>query len=639
MLTAPGRRPAPRRRGRLPAEVLVPGGPFTMGTSAPSRGRWTTSGPRTRSRWPAFWLDTVPVTNGDYQEFIADGGYDDPRWWTRPAGRTGSRPGSPRRCSGGGTASSGCAAGSAGSEPVPADEPVHARVLVRGRRLRPLGRARLPTEAEWEKAARHDPATGRSGSYPWGDDDPDRRARPTSASATCSPAPVGAYPAGASPLRRPAADRRRLGVDVQRLRRLPGLRGLAVPGVLGGVLRPRVQGAARWVVRAPTAVACRGTFRNWDYPIRRQIFAGFRVRPRRAARARAELMCRHLAYLGRAGAAAARCSSTRRTRLVPAVLGAARGSGTAWSTPTGSASAGTSTGDPDAGPLPAATGPIWADETFADLARVRPHRRGAGRGARRRPPAWPGGEAAARAVPVAAAGCSATTAPSTGWPGVRVRAGWGAAPGAAARAGGADRLGAAVGAGRCTGCDAGATPRRGAGRDGRRGSGDGRGGRLNLLLTDGGDDRGDAPGATRLCWLRCAGRRGRRLRAVRRRARLEPTSPTAPLLDRRPASRTSPRCAAAAARDLAPQSTRGATTHESDYTYRPTTCPPTSPTAACAPTSLAGLTATPKSLPPKWFYDKVGSELFEEITRLPEYYPTRAERGDPAARTPPRSPR
>ena len=41
---------------------------------------------------------------------------------------------------------------------------------------------------------------------------------------------------------------------------------------------------------------------------------------------------------------------------------------------------------------------------------------------------------------------------------------------------------------------------------------------------------------------------------------------------------------------------------------------------------LRGLTATPKWLPPKWFYDDRGSELFEQITRLPEYYPTRAER-------------
>lgn len=46
----------------------------------------------------------------------------------------------------------------------------------------------------------------------------------------------------------------------------------------------------------------------------------------------------------------------------------------------------------------------------------------------------------------------------------------------------------------------------------------------------------------------------------------------------------------------------------------------------------AGLTATPKWLPPKWFYDARGSELFEEITRLPEYYPTRAEREILAAR-------
>ncbi|BBY45274.1 L-histidine N(alpha)-methyltransferase [Mycolicibacterium celeriflavum] len=40
---------------------------------------------------------------------------------------------------------------------------------------------------------------------------------------------------------------------------------------------------------------------------------------------------------------------------------------------------------------------------------------------------------------------------------------------------------------------------------------------------------------------------------------------------------------------------------------------------------LDGLTQHPKSLPPKWFYDAVGSDLFDQITRLPEYYPTRTE--------------
>jgi L-histidine Nalpha-methyltransferase len=54
----------------------------------------------------------------------------------------------------------------------------------------------------------------------------------------------------------------------------------------------------------------------------------------------------------------------------------------------------------------------------------------------------------------------------------------------------------------------------------------------------------------------------------------------------------------------------------------------------------AGLTASPKVLPPKWFYDEEGCRLFDEITRLPEYYPTRSERviltrhaADIAART------
>jgi len=50
--------------------------------------------------------------------------------------------------------------------------------------------------------------------------------------------------------------------------------------------------------------------------------------------------------------------------------------------------------------------------------------------------------------------------------------------------------------------------------------------------------------------------------------------------------------------------------------------------------ALAGLTASPKTLPPKWFYDANGSALFEKITELPEYYPTRAERSILAASAP-----
>ena len=52
---------------------------------------------------------------------------------------------------------------------------------------------------------------------------------------------------------------------------------------------------------------------------------------------------------------------------------------------------------------------------------------------------------------------------------------------------------------------------------------------------------------------------------------------------------------------------------------------PSATTEAFAADVVAGLTATPKRLPPKYFYDSVGSELFERITELPEYYPTRCE--------------
>ena len=52
---------------------------------------------------------------------------------------------------------------------------------------------------------------------------------------------------------------------------------------------------------------------------------------------------------------------------------------------------------------------------------------------------------------------------------------------------------------------------------------------------------------------------------------------------------------------------------------------PAETTSAFARDVIAGLTVRPKQLPPKYFYDQAGAQLFEEITRLPEYYPTRCE--------------
>ncbi len=63
------------------------------------------------------------------------------------------------------------------------------------------------------------------------------------------------------------------------------------------------------------------------------------------------------------------------------------------------------------------------------------------------------------------------------------------------------------------------------------------------------------------------------------------------------------------------------------------TLPEDATDAALRADVLQGLTHTPKTLPPKWFYDAHGSELFEQITELSEYYPTRAERESLVARS------
>ncbi|MBV9383990.1 MAG: ergothioneine biosynthesis protein EgtB [Streptosporangiaceae bacterium] len=273
VLSAPGPGPAPADAMRLPPEVLVQGGPFTMGTSAEP---WALDNERPAHtvHVPAFFLDTVPVTNGAYAEFIADGGYDDPRFWT-PAGwdhrqRAGlSAPlfwrweGQWVRSAFGVTA------------PVDPAEPVlHVSWYEADAYARWAGR-RLPTEAEWEKAARHDPASGRSRRYPWGDEEPDAT-RANLGQRHLRPAPAGSYPAGAAP-----SGARQLIGDVWEW---TSSDFLPYPGFAAWPYREYSEvffGPEYKVLRggsfAVGQVASRATFRNWDYPVRRQIFAGFRT--------------------------------------------------------------------------------------------------------------------------------------------------------------------------------------------------------------------------------------------------------------------------------------------------------------------------------------------------------------------------
>ncbi|MEV7735792.1 ergothioneine biosynthesis protein EgtB [Streptomyces sp. NPDC088921] len=271
-LTAPDPEPAPLFTG--PAEVLVPGGPFTMGTSDEP---WALDNerPAHRREVDPFYIDTTPVTNAEYQAFIEDGGYDNERWWA-PAGWAHirkysihaplfwSRDGKQwlRRRFG-------------VTEVVPPDEPVvHVCWYEADAYARWAGR-RLPTEAEWEKAARHDPAGGRSTRYPWGDADP----APEHANLGqrhLRPAPAGSYPEGESPL-----GVRQLIGDVWEwtasdFEPYPGFQAFPYKEYSEVFFGPDHK-VLRGGSFAVDAVACRGTFRNWDYPIRRQIFSGFRT--------------------------------------------------------------------------------------------------------------------------------------------------------------------------------------------------------------------------------------------------------------------------------------------------------------------------------------------------------------------------
>jgi len=272
-LTAPDPEPvSPVFRG--PSEVLVPGGPFTMGTSAEP---WALDNERPAHPRlvPPFHIDTAPVTNGAYLRFMEDGGYGDSRWWT-PEGWALVRDNgleSPlfwRR-----EAGQWLRRRFGVTEVVPPDEPVvHVSWYEADAYARWAGR-RLPSEAEWEKAARFDPASGRSMRYPWGDADPTPE-RANLGQRHLRPAPAGSYPAGESPL-----GVRQLIGDVWEW---TSSDFLPYPGFVAFPYREYSEvffGPDHKVLRggsfAVDAVACRGTFRNWDYPVRRQIFAGFRT--------------------------------------------------------------------------------------------------------------------------------------------------------------------------------------------------------------------------------------------------------------------------------------------------------------------------------------------------------------------------
>lgn len=221
-----------------------------------------------------FDIDAAPVTNGAYAEFIADGGYERAELWT-DSGRAwlaDSGASAPKHWS---STNDGWMARTMDViAPVTPDHPVcHVCYHEASAYARWLGK-RLPTEQEWEIAASWNPTTGTAQRFPWGESEPTTLLANID-QLSFGTAPVGAFARNVSPLGCYGMIGDVWEWTSSNFTQYPGFAPYPYPeyseaffGTEYKVLR-----GGSWATR-PGAI--RNTFRNWDYPIRRQIFSGFR---------------------------------------------------------------------------------------------------------------------------------------------------------------------------------------------------------------------------------------------------------------------------------------------------------------------------------------------------------------------------
>jgi len=271
-------RPLERRRlpsGRPVSSGMVrfPGGTVELGTDDRASA-YDNERPRHRVSLAPFSIDITPVTNGDYLTFIEAGGYQRRELWSDEGWRwlAEARVSAPKHWAQ--TTEGWITRIMDLVRPLDRLRPVcHVCWFEADAYARFVGK-RLPSEAEWETAASWDPTTGATRRYPWGDDawTPELANLDQLAFDT---APLGAYPRNHSPLGCYGMIGDVWEWTASDFHGYPGFAPFpyreyseAFFGTEYKVLR-----GGSWATR-PGAV--RNTFRNWDYPIRRQIFSGFR---------------------------------------------------------------------------------------------------------------------------------------------------------------------------------------------------------------------------------------------------------------------------------------------------------------------------------------------------------------------------
>jgi iron(II)-dependent oxidoreductase len=268
--TPPERRPLPRGATRTGGAVRIDGGPFVVG--APNGGfAYDNERPRFEVDLPAFEIDALPVTCGDYLEFVESGGYEHREWWSddgwawmRASGVRGplhwTGDGRERRFE-------------RTLELDPSLPVMHVSWFEADAYARSLDK-RLPTELEWEKAAAWGPGLSEPRRYPWGGDEPTPE-RANLDHTAFGPVPAGALAAGASAYGVLGLMGDAWEWTASDFRAYPGFRAFPYPEYSEVFFGPdyRVLRGGSWATRPRVA---RNSFRNWDYPQRRQIFSGFR---------------------------------------------------------------------------------------------------------------------------------------------------------------------------------------------------------------------------------------------------------------------------------------------------------------------------------------------------------------------------
>ena len=253
----------------LAHEVQIPAGPFVMGTDS-DPWAYDNERPAHAVDLPAFFIDATATTNSAYAAFVDAGGYDDPQWWTESGWkwRQEAELTAPQFWI---AADSGWHRRRFGRiEPIAEHEPVQHICWYEADAYARWAGKRLPTEAEWEKAASWDPADGIGVKHKTAED-----AALWGSTARWGPDDVGAHPGGTAPsgaLDMIGGVWEWTGSDFSGYPGFSSFPYREYSEVFFGSEYKVLRGGS-WATH-PTAVST--TFRNWDYPIRRQIFSGVR---------------------------------------------------------------------------------------------------------------------------------------------------------------------------------------------------------------------------------------------------------------------------------------------------------------------------------------------------------------------------